>query len=81
MAKSNNKTHQTNGKYLSYSWLGIGISYAENGGLYLVLNNSLTSSLYDSRIKCHYIDNDVWTKQTDIIGRNVKKGAQPSTNM
>ena len=25
MAKSNNKTHQTNGQQLSYSWLGTGI--------------------------------------------------------
>ena len=28
--------------------------------------------MYDSRIKSHYIDNNVWTKQTDIIGKSVK---------
>ena len=29
--------------------------------------------MFDSRIKFHYIDNDGWTKQTEIIGKNLKK--------
>ena len=36
MAKSTDKTHQTNGQQLSYSWLDTGISNVENGGLNLV---------------------------------------------
>ena len=36
---------------------------------------SSTSDLYDSRIKFHYINNDVRTKQTDKIGKNVKNTA------
>ena len=55
-------------------------SYVENGRLNRVLK--LTKPLTwmsASHIKFHYIDNDVWTKQTDMIGKNVKKGVQPST--
>ena len=36
--------------------------------------------MYDSHIKFNYIDNEVWTKQTVITGKNVKKiGVQHST--
>ena len=31
--------------------------------------------MYDSRIKFLYIDNETWTKQTDMIGKNVKNTA------
>ena len=42
---------------------------------------SYTSHLYDSRIKFHYmyIENDAWTKQTDIIGKISIIGEQQST--
>ena len=36
--------------------------------------------MYDSRIKFHYIDNDVWTSQPDNIGNNVKIRAKQSTS-
>lgn len=31
-----------------------------------------TSHLYASRIELHYIDNNVWARQTDIIGEHLK---------
>ena len=67
MAKSKAQTQQTNWWQLSYSWLATGFIA------------SLNSHLYDCYIQFDYFDNDVWTKQTDIIGKMTKIGVQQST--
>ena len=69
MAKSKAQTHQTNGLQLSYSWNCTGISYVKNGlNLVLKLDEPLTCMT----VAYNNIDNDVWTKQTYVVGINVK---------
>ena len=41
--------------------------YVENGGLTVCIA-SLISHMYASCMDFYYIDNNVWTKQTDILG-------------
>lgn len=41
-------------------------SYVETGKL-----NLASSDLYDNCIKLHYIDNNLWAKQTDFTCKNV----------
>ena len=62
MAKSNDKTHQTNGQQLSYSWLGTGI---EPG--FIALNLSL---VWQPRQILLYLQQCV--NKTDIINKIVK---------
>ena len=34
---------------------------------------SLTTLVYDIHIKFHYIDNNLWIEQTNIVGKHLKK--------
>ena len=63
MAKSNDKTHQTNGQQLSYSWLSIGIFKCRKWWIESGFFLRSTSHLYDSRIKFRYIYNDEMREQ------------------
>ena len=68
----NVQIHHTSDLQLSYFWLGTCIFLCRKRWIKPCFKASYTSHLYDSRIKFHYIDNHVWTKQTDIICKKVK---------
>ena len=67
ITKSKAQSHQPNKKQLLHSWLGTGIFLCRKWWIEPGFIASLTSHLYYCRIKFHDIDNDAWTKQTDII--------------
>ena len=77
MAKSNDKTHQTNGQQLSYSWLGTGIFKCRKWCIelgFVALNLSLVRQSHQIPLYLQRCMN-----KTDIINKIVKIWVQLSS--